>query len=42
MQLDAMRWDLDGDGISDNADYAAAFSDADTGHVVLYRKLCGV
>ena len=31
MQLDAMRWDLDGDGISDNADYAAAFSDADTG-----------
>ena len=31
MQLDAMRWDLDGDGISDNADYAAAFSDVDTG-----------
>ena len=31
MQLDAMRWDLDGDGISDNADYAAAFSGADTG-----------
>ena len=31
MQLDAMRWDLDGDGISDNTDYAAAFSDADTG-----------
>ena len=31
MQLDAMRWDLDGDGISDNADYAAAFSDAETG-----------
>ena len=31
MQLNAMRWDLDGDGISDNADYAAAFSDADTG-----------
>ena len=30
-QLDAIRWDLDGDGISDNADYAAAFSDADTG-----------
>ena len=30
-QLDAMRWDLDGDGISDNADYAAAFSEADTG-----------
>ena len=31
MQLDAMRWDLDGDGISDNTDYAVAFSDADTG-----------
>ncbi len=30
-QLDAIRWDLDGDGISDNADYAAAFSDANTG-----------
>ena len=30
-QLDAIRWDLDGDGISDNADYAAAFSEADTG-----------
>ena len=30
-QLDVMRWDLDGDGISDNADYAAAFADADTG-----------
>ena len=30
-QLDAIRWDLDGDGISDNADYAIAFSDADTG-----------
>ena len=30
-QLDAIRWDLDGDGNSDNADYAAAFSDADTG-----------
>ena len=30
-QLDAMRWDLDGDGISDNADHAAAFADADTG-----------
>ena len=30
-QLDAIRWDLDGDGISGNADYAAAFSDADTG-----------
>ena len=30
-QLDAIRWDLDGDGISDNDDYAAAFSDTDTG-----------
>ena len=30
-QLDAIRWDLDGDGISDNADYAAAFPDAGTG-----------
>ena len=30
-QLDAMRWDTDGDGMSDNADYAAAFSDAGTG-----------
>ena len=29
-QLDAIRWDLDGDGISDDADYAAAFPDADT------------
>ena len=35
-QLDAIRWDTDGDGISDNADYAAAFSDADTG------KMCSV
>ena len=24
-QLDAMRWDTDGDGMSDNGDYAAAF-----------------
>ena len=30
-QLDAMRWDTDGDGMFDNADYAAAFSDAGTG-----------
>ena len=30
-QLDAIRWDTDGDGISDNDDYAIAFSDADTG-----------
>ena len=30
-QLDVMRWDLDGDGISDNADYSAAFADAATG-----------
>ena len=30
-QLDAMRWDTDGDGMSDNADYAAAFSNAGTG-----------
>ena len=30
-QLDAIRWDLDGDGISDDADYAAAFPDANTG-----------
>ena len=30
-QLDAIRWDTDGDGISDNADYAISFSDADTG-----------
>ncbi len=35
-QLDAIRWDPDGDGISDHADYAAAFSDADTG------KMCSV
>ncbi len=26
-----MRWDTDGDGMSDNADYAAAFSNAGTG-----------
>ena len=30
-QLDAIRWDLDGDGISEHADYAAAFSDTETG-----------
>ena len=30
-QLDAIRWDTDGDGISGNDDYAIAFSDADTG-----------
>ena len=30
-QLDAIRWDLDGDGISGNEDYGAAFSDAGTG-----------
>ena len=29
-QLDAIRWDLNGDGVSDNADYAAAFPDAGT------------
>ena len=30
-QLDAIRWDLDGDGISDNADYTVAFSGTGTG-----------
>ena len=41
MQLDAMRWDLDGDGISDNADYAVAFSDADTGTLCSVASCAG-
>ena len=40
-QLDAIRWDLDGDGISDNADYAAAFSDADTGTMCSVASCAG-
>ena len=40
-QLDALRWDLDGDGISDNADYAAAFSDADTGTMCSVASCAG-
>ncbi|MYC32858.1 MAG: hypothetical protein F4X64_06740 [Chloroflexi bacterium] len=31
-QLNAIRWDLDGDGVSDNAEYAAAFPNAASGH----------
>ena len=41
MQLDAMRWDLDGDGISDNVDYAVAFSDADTGTLCSVASCAG-
>ena len=41
MQLDAMRWDPDGDGISDNADYAVAFSDADTGTLCSVASCAG-
>ena len=40
-QLDAIRWDTDGDGISDNADYAAAFSDADTGAMCSVANCAG-
>ena len=40
-QLDAMRWDLDGDGMSDNADYAAAFSDAGTGTLCSVASCAG-
>ena len=40
-QLDAIRWDLDGDGISDNADYEAAFSDADTGTMCAVASCAG-
>ena len=40
-QLDAMRWDTDGDGISDNADYGAAFSDADTGTMCSVASCAG-
>ena len=40
-QLDAIRWDTDGDGISDNADYAAAFSDADTGTMCSVASCAG-
>ena len=41
MQLDAIRWDPDGDGISDNADYAVAFSDADTGTLCSVASCAG-
>ena len=40
-QLDAIRWDLDGDGISGNADYAAAFPDADTGTMCSVASCAG-
>ena len=40
-QLDAVRWDLDGDGISDNADYAAAFPDSDTGTLCSVESCAG-
>ena len=40
-QLDAIRWDLEGDGISDNGDYAAAFSDADTGTMCSVASCAG-
>ena len=40
-QLDAVRWDLDGNGISDNADYAAAFSDADIGTMCSVTSCAG-
>ena len=40
-QLDAIRWDPDGDGISDDADYAAAFPDADTGTLCSVESCAG-
>ena len=40
-QLDAIRWDPDGDGISDHADYVAAFSDADTGKMCSAESCTG-
>ena len=40
-QLDAIRWDLDGDGISDDADYAAAFPDANTGTLCSVESCAG-
>ena len=40
-QLDAIRWDTDGDGISDNADYAAAFYNADTGTMCSVASCAG-
>ena len=40
-QLDAVRWDLDGNGISDNADYEAAFSDADIGTMCSVTSCAG-
>ena len=40
-QLDAIRWDMDGDGISGNADYAAAFYVADTGTMCSVASCAG-
>ena len=40
-QVDAIRWDLDGDGISDDADYAAAFPDANTGTLCSVESCAG-
>ena len=40
-QLDAIRWDMDGDGISGNADYASAFYDADTGTMCSVARCAG-
>ena len=36
-----MRWDTDGDGMSDNANYAAAFSDAGTGTLCSVASCAG-
>ena len=40
-QLDAIRWDLDGDGISEHADYAAAFFDSDAGTLCSVESCAG-
>ena len=40
-QLDAIRWDMDGDGISGNADYGAAFYVADTGTMCSVASCAG-
>ncbi len=40
-QLDAIRWDLDGNGISEHADYAAAFFDSDAGTLCSVENCAG-
>ena len=40
-QLDAIRWDLDGDGLSDNEEYATAFYDAGTGTMCSAARCSG-